>query len=341
MKHSVSSQKSGQNANMEQKKANMVHNNAEHNENISLEHHLKQVKQEDYSGTFPKVENWLYKAGIQLTNQNQLNERKLQKMKNFFFAHKLRLVYTIVALLLVIGACNMPVTQTESAGKMITMVVPSDNTGFLEKMNALPWMKNAQVTSNENTNNGLKQTLYRIVLPNTTDEQVKNYCKELESIGEVSTIRITGMDYDVKRPLYSAALDNFFSINIDATGMSDEEVQNEVERKLKEQGVDMKLKFKTTPEGRKEIFMEKSDNDKLKEPQTFGINIENDNGKENIRLMTKKADPHQFDGKTDTEIREMVRKDLDKPGLKDSEIIIERNADEVKVKVERNEKEIK
>lgn len=111
-------------------------NTTEQNENISLEHHLNELKQENYSGTFPAVENWLYKTNIQLSNQKQLNERKLHKMKNFFFANKLRLVYTIVALLLVIGACNMPVTQTESAGKMITLVVPKDNTDFAAKMKA-------------------------------------------------------------------------------------------------------------------------------------------------------------------------------------------------------------
>ena len=314
----------------------------EQNKNISLEHHLKQVKQEDYTGTFPKVENWLYKTGIQLSNQNQLNERKLQKMKNFFFAHKLRLVYTIVALALVIGACNMPVTQTESAGKMITMVVPADNTGFQEKMNALPWMKNAQVSSNENTNNGVKQTLYRIVLPNTTEEQVKGYCRELEAIGGISTIRITPMDYDVKRPLYSAALNNFFSINIDATGMSDEELKNEMERKMKEQGVDMKFKLRTGPEGRRDIMVERDQEiDANKEPQTFEMNIDDNNGKENIKLMTKKADPHQFDGKTDDEIREMVKKDFNNPELKDSDIIIERKGKEVQVKINFDKKDVK
>ncbi len=170
------------------------HNTTEQNENISLEHRLNAVKKEDYSGTYPAIENWLYKTNIQLSNQKYLNERKLHKMKNFFFANKLRLVYTIVALLLVIGACNMPVTQTESAGQMITLVVPKENNDFAEKMNALPWIKNAQVSSNENTDNGKQQILYRIVLPNTTEEQVKNYSKELESIGGLSTIKITPMD---------------------------------------------------------------------------------------------------------------------------------------------------
>ena len=317
-------------------------NTTEQNENISLEHHLNAVKQENYSGTFPAVENWLYKTNIQLSNQKQLNERKLHKMKNFFFANKLRLVYTIVALLLVIGACNMPVTQTESAGKMITLVVPKDNTDFAAKMNALPWMKNAQISSNENTDNGKQQTLYRIVLQNTTEEEAKNYCKELEAIGGITTIKITGMDYDVKRPLYSAALHNFFSINIDATGMSDEELKNEMERKMKEQGVDMKFKFTTGPDGRRDIMVERDGTiDANKEPQQFEMNIDDNNGKEKIKLMTKKADPHQFDGKTDEEIREMIRKDFNNPDLKDNDIKIDRTGKEVKVKIEVDKKEVK
>ena len=338
MKRSISSQKSEQSVKM--------NNKPEQNENISLEHHLSQLKKEDYSGTFPKTESWLYKTGIQLENQSQetqsqLNERKLHKMKNFFFANKLRLVYTIVALLLVIGACNMPVTQTETAGTMITMVVPDENTDFAAKMNALPWIKDAQVSSNENTSNGVKQTLYRVVLPNANEEQAKNYCKELEAIGGITTIRITPMNYDVKRPLYSAALNGFFSLNIDATGMSDEEVQNEVEKKLKEQGIDMKFKFETTPNGRREIHMVKSDNDKLKEPQTFELNIEDKDGKENIKLMTKKADPEKFKGKTDKEIRNMVRKDTGNPDIKDEEIKITRNGNKVEVKIEVDRKQAK
>lgn len=327
---------------MENKHNTTEQNNTERNSNISLEHHLNAVKQDDYSGTFPAVENWLYKTNIQLSNQKQLNERKLHKMKNFFFANKLRLVYTIVVLLVIIGACNMPVTQTESAGKMITLVVAKDNTDFAAKMNALPWMKNAQVSSNENTDNGKQQVLYRIVLPNTTEDEAKNYCKELEAIGGITTIRITGMDYDVKRPLYSAALHNFFSINIDATGMSDEELKNEIERKMKEQGIDMKFKLRTTPDGRRDIMVERnSEIDANKEPQQFEMNIEDNNGKEQIKLLTKKADPHQFDGKTDQEIREMVKKDFNNPDLKDSDIIIDRTGKEVKVKIEMDKKEVR
>lgn len=308
--------------------------------NKSLEHRFSEVKQEDYSSTFPEVENWLYKANISLANE-KLKERKLRRMKNFFFANKLRLVYTIIAFIAVVAACNMPVTQTESAGQMITLTVPKDNSGFESKMYALPWMKDAQVTRNENVNDGKAQMLYRIVLPNASEEQVRAYSRELESLGDIQTIKITPMNYDVKRPLYSAALNNFFSINIDATGMSDEDLQRELENKMKEQGIDMKFHFKTGPNGRRDITLDNSALDSLKESRSFELNIEDDNGKEKLKVLTQKADPKKFDGKTDSEIRDMVRKDIGNPGLTDDQIKITRENGEVKVKIEVNQTNIK
>ena len=336
MKHSNSSQRSEQNG-----KLNEI-------EDKSLEHHFNQLKQENYDSTFPEIESWIYKRSLnlqsnqKLTVKNQSNERILHKMKHFFFGTKLRLVYTIIAFAVLIGACNMPVTQTESAGQMITFTIPKENDDFVSKMNELPWIKNAQITSNENTNNGVAQLLYRIVLPNTTKEQVKAYANELEALGGIVTIKITGMDYDVKRPLYSAALHDILSIDIDATGKSDEELKNEIESKLREQGVDMKFKFTTGPDGRRDITVEHDQLlDANKEPKSFEMNIEDDNGKEKIKLLTQKADPKRFEGKTDSEIREIVKKDIGNPELKDSDIIIDRTDKEVKVKVNFDKKEVK
>lgn len=308
--------------------------------NKSLEHRFSEVKQEDYSSTFPEVENWLYKANISLANE-KLKEKKLSRMKNFFFANKLRLVYTIIAFIAVVAACNMPVTQTESAGQVITLVVPKDNSGFEAKIYALPWMKDVQVTRNENVNDGNAQMLYRIVLPNATEEQVKAYSRELESLGDIQTIKITPMNYDVKRPLYSAALNNFFSINIDATGMSDEELQHELETKMKEQGIDMKFQFKTGPNGRRDLMLDNSALDSIKEPRSFEVNIEGDNSREKVKILTQKTDAKKFEGKTDSEIRDMVRKDVGNPGLTDDQIKITRENGEVKVKLEVNQTNIK
>lgn len=303
----------------------------------SLEHHLNAIRQEDHSSTFSKTSDWLFKAGIKMENQKHLNERNIYRMKNFFLAHKLRLVYTIILLAVIVGACNMPVTQTETAGTIISLTVPAENTDFAQKLNSLDWIRSAQVSSNENTDNGVKQTFYNIMLPNANEEQAKQYAKQIEALGEITTIRIKPINYDVKRPLYSAALHDFFSVDINASGMSDDELKKEMETKLKEQGVDMKFSVTTSPEGRREIKVQNEGKiDANKEPQSFEMNIEDNNGQEKIKMLTKKADPKRFEGKTDKEIRDMVRNDLGNQELKDSDIIISRKGGKVQVKVEVN-----
>lgn len=300
-----------------------------------LEHHFNEVRREDYSETFPAVENWLYKTNILL--ENKKNERKLQKMKNFLFANKLRLAYTVVALAVIVAACNMPVTQTETAGHVLSWTVPMDNTDTQAKINSLPWLKDAQLTVNENIRGEKTELLYTAVLPNSTEKQMDSYRRELEAIDGITSLKITPIDYDVKRPLYSAALHDFFSISIDATGMSDEELEQKVQTHLKEHGINMKIQFKTDANGKRSIFIEKSEENKLKEPRSFELNIDDNNGNEKIKLFTKKVDPEKFKGKTDEEIRKMVKENH--PELQDKDIKIERNGDKVQVKVEVERKE--
>ncbi|HEY3251058.1 MAG TPA: hypothetical protein VGK25_08055 [Ignavibacteria bacterium] len=314
MKQSASSQKS------------------EQENKIYMENYFNAVKSQEFSRTREDVNNWLCKADIKIKNQTE--ERKLHKMKNFILAHKLRLVYTVIALVAIIGACNMPVTQSENVGNMITWSVDKGNTDAISKIDDLPWLKTAdQVDKNGNINNGKEEIIYTAVLQKSTEGQIASFRNDLEKIG-VSALKIIPINNDVKRPLYAAALNNFFSININATGKSDEELQAEVQRQLKEQGVEMNIQFKTDANGKRNIMIVNEKGNETNTPKSYEINIDDNNGKEKIKLMQKQADPEKFKGKTDQEIREIVRKDLDNPDLKDEEIKIQRNGDNVQVKVE-------
>ena len=185
------------------------------------------------------------------------------------------------------------------------------------------------------------EILYTAILANSNREQINTYKKDLESIGGISSLKITPMNYDVKRPLYSAALNNFFSIDINASGMSDQDVENEIQQKLKEQGVDMQVKVRTDDKGRRDLMI-KMDPDKNNPgtPKSFEVNVDDKNGQEQIKLSQKQADPDKFKGKSDDEIRKMIREESGNPDLKDNEIQITRNGDKVsvKVQVERNNK---
>jgi hypothetical protein len=258
-------------------------------------------------------------------------------MKNFILHNKLKLVYTVILLMVIAVACNMPVTQTESAGNMMIWTVPAENSDAISKIDKLHWLASAKVTKNESTNNGKAEILYTAVLSNSSDEQVNSYRKELEAIGGITSLKITPLNYDVKRPLYSAALHNFFSVNIDATGMSDQDLEAEVQRQLKENGVDMKVYFKTGPDGRRDMSIEKKQDNN--DPKSYEIRIDDKNGQEKIKLVEKKADPDKFKGKSDEEIRKMIKEE--NPDVKDSDIKIIREGDNVQVKVEVEKKEQK
>ena len=308
--------------------------------NTISETHLNSMRSRDYSSSFDEVGSWIYKTGIRL--QNKKNEKGLQKMKNFFYNNKLRFVYAVIILALVTAACNMPVTQTENAGYMFAWTVPAENTAAQEKVLLLPWLKGAQMTMNENYTNGKTELLYTAILPGIAENQAESYRKELEAISGINTLKFTPLDYDIKRPLYSAALHSFFKIEIDATGMSDEELEAEVKRKMSEQGIDMNIRFSTSPEGRRDIFIEKSGiENSNKEPKQFELNIDDNNGREKIKLMEKKADPEKFKGKTDEQIRAIIKEDMKNPELKDDDIKITREGDNIKVNVQADIKEIK
>lgn len=305
----------------------------------NLEHYFNAIKNRDYTKSKDEVENWLYKANIQLINQKQ--ERKLHKMKYFFRYNKIKLVYTVILLIVMIAACNMPVTQTESVGNMITWSVDKNNTEAISKIDGLSWLKTAeQVDKNGNINNGKEEIIYTAVLQKSTEEQVASFRNDLEKIG-VSALKIFPINNNIKRPLYSAALNNFFSININATGMSDEELQAEVQRQLKEQGVEMNIQFKTDPDGKRDITIVHQKCDEKNTPKSYEINIDDKNGKEKIKVMQKMADPEKFKGKSDDEIRKMVREELGNPDLKDDEILILREGNECRVKIESNKEDIK
>jgi len=305
-----------------------------------LERYFTALKSADYSDSFPKVESWLYKTNTQIENQKK--ERKLKKMKQYFLANKLRLAYPIIFLAILIAACSMPVTQTETVGHMVTWATPTGNTQLQEQIKNLDWIRGAQLSISDNNDNGKLETLYSALLPGSTEAQIETYKKDLERIKDITSIKVYPFQDNVKRPLYAAALNTFFRVNVDAHGMSDEDLKKEVERQLREQGVNSNINFTTGPDGKRNIQMQIPDLKNSKDPKDFEVNINDGNNDQTLKVITKKpTDVNKYKGKSDAEIRSMVRSDLGNQNLKDNEIIITHEGDEVKIKVEVEKQDVK
>jgi len=303
----------------------------ENSNNINNDVNFASLKSGDYSGSFPKVEKWIREKSIQQNNKQA--ERKIVKMKNYVLAHKMKLVYTVIALAIIVGACSLPVTQNETIGHVLTWTLPgSSQTNNIDN---LSWVDKSKLSISDNNNNGKQETIYTLMLPGSTDEQVQNYQHDLEKNNEVTSIKIFPLSENVKRPVYAAALHSFFRVNINATKMSDEELAKEVQKQLGEDGIqNVSLNIKTDENGKRMVKINLENPEKT--PKDFELRIDDGKNQEVLKQKVKISnDPDKYKGKTDEEIKKLVKQEIGNEDIKDDDIKIERDQNgEVKIKVE-------
>lgn len=299
------------------------------NEMNTEEKYFKALISVDHSNQFNATAKWIREHNI--NTQIIKPERKFSVMKNYVLAHKMRLVFTVIILAALIGACSMPVTQHETVGYVMSWSMPKG--ASTDQMNALQWIKSGKLSVSENNDNGKEETIYTLVLPATSEQQIQSYQRDLENIRDITYVKVVPMNESVKRPMYAAALNSFFSINIDATKMSDDELKNEVKKQLESQGFgNVNIDFKTNENGKRMIMMKLDSVNCDKMPSKFEMKIKDSGNEEVIKTMKKQG--NEFEGKTDEEIRKMVKEDLNNTDIQDKDIHITRENGKVKVKVE-------
>jgi hypothetical protein len=320
------------------KPSNLQQNtNPENDDDKIIGNYFSSLNKENYSDTFPAVENWIRIKTNQFnikknTGETAPGERSFIRMKKYILAHKIKLVYTIIALAIITGACSIPVTQNETIGHVLSWTLPAGTSQ--DQLNNIQWIDKSKLSMSENTNNGKTEYIYTLMLPGSTEQQIQNYQKDLEKIKDITSIKVFPLNENVKRPVYSAALHSFFRINIDATKMNDEELTKEVERQLKEQGMEnVSLNIKTDANGKRQVQM-KVEHNNDNNPKDMELRINDGNSQEVMKFVKKPLDQEKLKNKTDDEIRKYVKEDLGNPDLKDDDIKITRENGEVNVKIE-------
>jgi hypothetical protein len=302
--------------------------NQKHENNSVPENYWSAVKNEGYGNTFPAVETWLNRV----TDNKPKKERKFASMKNYFAVNKKRLAYAFIVLALVVVACNMPVTQHETVGHMLTWTADKKNSDAASHINNLGWLKNVQLNVTESNTGGKTEVQYSAMLPDASTEQLHAYIRDLEKINGVSSVKLFPLNEDIKRPLYSAALFNFFKVDINAHNLTDKEVEEQITKQLKEGGIENpNIEVKTDEQGRRMIRMKVEDTD-LKDGKSFEVRVHDGKNEEVLKRMKFHSD-RDFKGRTDDEIRKIIKEDLKDEDIKESDIQIIRENGDVKVKV--------
>jgi hypothetical protein len=298
-----------------------------------MKEHIKNLKDNKYDESFNRTSTWLIDSQNKLLKRK--NHRRFTKMKEYFLKHKIQFAVTIL-LAILIAACNMPVTQNDTVGYVLSWTAPtSSSTAVTDGLNKLNWYKNSTVTMDIKNNNGLETVEYKLVVQSSDDKTVMSYKNDLEKINELTSIKIIPLNESVSRPVYSAALHSFFKIDINANKMSDEEVQKEISRQLEDAGFnDMIVSYKKDETGKKKLDIKLKDGIKKEGNNNFRVDVRDVNGQQVIKMKTGKEDV-DLSKMTDEEIRTYIKEKNKEDNLTDKDIKITRNGNSVSVNVEK------
>ncbi len=301
------------------------------------EKYWQELKNENHEITFFKVENWVNNLNSEKTYYFKLN--RIQSMKNYFSINKFKLVYSILLLAVVFAACNVPVTQNELIGNAINWKVSKNSAEAITKINSLPWIDKSKLSVQEQTEGDKTFLDYNLILEARSNDDIQNYMKQLQDIKDITTINIFPLNQTTKRPLYAAALHSFFRVDVDATNMSDAEVNAELDRQLKEAGIEaITVDFKKNAQGERMIEIHPNRINGMEDEtknKDFELSVKDGNNEQFVKTRHKNDISLNLEGKTDDEIKKAIIEDMKKNGtdVKPEDLKIERDA-EGHVKVE-------
>lgn len=297
--------------------------------------YFDELRNENYDNSFPVTEAWLRTANENILNNKKSERNIIMKFKNYFVSHKFRLAYAFLILAFVVAACNYPVTQQESAGDVMKWSVSKDNTEAVARIESMDWFKSGEFNINEENVNGKDIVSYSLVLSKENHANMQDYKSQLEGINGVNDIKIIPLNETVKRPVYSVLLNDLFKIDINATNMSDAELEKEITSQLRNAGIEaVTVNFIGDENGHRMMKVVIPD-DQIKKEGGFDVTIKDGNNVTKMKEIRKTGPDNgdRFKGKTDEEIKQMIREDIGNPDIKDDEIEIIREGDKVKVKV--------
>lgn len=309
--------------------------NMNQNNNEYPKAYFDQLRNEDHSSTFSATRQWL--QTINNNSQTKKPERLYNIMKNYLAKNKFKLAYSFVILLIVVAACNYPVTQQETVSDVITWSIDENNTDALKQIKNMDWFKSGSFTENINEQDGKKIVSYRFIVPKEGHDKIREIKSQLESVSGVRDVNLVPINETVTRPVYSMLLNNMFKIDINASNMSDQELEKEITSQLKNAGIEVsQVEFEKAPDGSRRVSVVVP-NEQLEKEGGFDMTIQDGNNKTRIKEMRKEGNGERFKNKTDAEIRDMVREDIGKD-LRDDQIEIVRKDGKVMVKVKNDQK---
>ncbi len=292
-----------------------------------MDKYWDKIRQEKYDDTFERTTKAL------LRNQTQEPEMDLRKksiMKSFIAEHKYKIIIAVF-LALIVGACNLPVTQENIVGYAIAWTTKAENQKTVaESTKNFPWTKNSAMSINIKNTNGTETAEFNIILQGIEEKTAMSYKTDLEKIKEINSVKITPLKENITRPVYAAALYSFFRVDINSKGKSESEVKAEIEKQLKENGFENSIVTFENVEGKQRLMIKFPENANMN-GKNMEVRVDGDGKQEVVKMKSIKGSGIDKN-MTDEEIKRKIIED-NVGDLKPEEIKIIREGDKIKVEV--------
>jgi len=258
-----------------------------------LNKHWSELKKKDYTETFPAVENWLRNKS---TYNNSTKKRRFSIVKDIPLAGKLKLASVLGALILIGLSCNIPVTQNETIGFVLSWSVDKGNKEAIARLEKLGWIDKSQllVVPEQNISANINKKEddrlnYKLVIPTANTEELRNFQTDLGTISGINTVELVPLFEQVKRPVYSAALNKLIKVDLNFTSMPEEDLEHHIEEQLKTSGVPVvKFNLDNNPDGRRIIHINTFIDSAQKSRTRNRIRIQD--GNDNYRFDSKELE---------------------------------------------------
>ena len=201
----------------------------------TLGKYFDSIKNENNKESFTEFENWLRREAV--FSETIHTKSKFTFLKYVFSEGRLKFAYLFVILIFAGITSNFSVTRTETVGNIMSWTVDKQKQDVIKKIDNLDWIDKSQLVVDVSNNDGTDVLTYKMIVQNSTKEEIEKYKIELENISDVHSVRIIPISEPVKQPLYAVALEKVFQYDNYKNSVNPDDIRNNVFEQLRIAGM--------------------------------------------------------------------------------------------------------
>jgi hypothetical protein len=287
------------------------------------------VRQKNYEASFAGVKKFI------LENKDKLHHRRQRKP-----VRKWQWVLAVLFPMLLVLACTKT-EHTEPVGNTISFTVPEGDGAARQALEPIFGGLQTVVLPDRQKRGYLSYTSFIPAQSSRSADAVISQLKAVKGIAGLSTMPVNAQ---VRESLLSQLGSKIFSTHVEASGLGDDELQNTVNRQLKEKGfINISVTVVRNESGVRTLQLHPAENgpnyiiDMSIDDKGTRMVLQEERRTIANRPKSSEGSNVDFGSMTDAQVREYIRRQYGK-GLRDENIKITRTAEGIAINIKQSDK---